>query len=229
MIFCSQLTRNFAPSTGSVLGISEVSFQANRGEFVVLHGASGSGKSTLLLILGGMLQPDSGTLSLDGFNPYALTRSDASEFRARTVGFVFQLFHLIPYLDVRLNILAGLPAGSPDATSRAEELIQQLGLLDRQKDYPATLSAGERQRVALARALLKSPKVILADEPTGNLDPANAAIVLGHLDAYRKRGGTVLLATHGSDADRYADRILRLDAGVLVSSVSCSPTPTSPR
>jgi putative ABC transport system ATP-binding protein len=136
-----------------------------------------------------------------------------SRYRARSVGFVFQLFHLVPYLSVHGNVLAGLPPGSVVDPAEADRWVEALGLTARRNSAPATLSAGERQRVALARALIKRPSLILADEPTGNLDPDNAARVLEQLDHYRRSGGTVVLVTHGSEANQYATQRLRLEAG----------------
>ena len=213
LIEASDLTRNHAARPGAVAGVAGLSLRVERGEFVVIQGASGSGKSTLLLLLGGLLRPQSGTLRIDGVDLPGLDAAGMTAYRARSVGFVFQLFHLVPYLDVRRNILAGLPAGCPVPVEEVDYWIETLGLAERRDAMPATLSAGERQRVALARALIKRPPLILADEPTGNLDPANAARVLEHLDRYRHSGGTVVLVTHGSEADRYATQRLRLEAG----------------
>jgi len=222
LIEATDLTRNYAARPGAVAGVSGLSLRVDRGEFVVIQGASGSGKSTLLLLLGGLLRPQSGTLRIDGFDLPGLDATGLTRFRSRSVGFVFQLFHLVPYLDVRRNILAGLPPGGPVPVEEVDRWIETLGLAERRDAMPATLSAGERQRVALARALVKRPPLILADEPTGNLDPANAARVLEHLDRYRQSGGTVVLVTHGSEADRYASQRLRLEAGRWVCPASFS-------
>ncbi len=225
MISCSHLTRQFATRSNAVAGLVDVSLDIDRGEFVVVQGPSGCGKSTLLLSLAGMLRPNSGTITVDGVNPYSLSAAERSQFRARSIGFVFQLFHLVPYLDVRHNILAGLPSASPEAVARVETWIRDLGLSDRQDAFPTTLSAGERQRVALARALAKQPPIILADEPTGSLDPANSAIVFNQLNAFRHAGGTVVVVTHGHEAHPFATRIVQLEAGRIVSSLSSTPKP----
>jgi ABC-type lipoprotein export system ATPase subunit len=225
VIHCSHLTRQFVTRSQPVAGLIDVSLDIDRGEFVVVQGPSGCGKSTLLLSLAGMLRPDSGSITVDGLNPYSLSAAERSQFRARSIGFVFQLFHLVPYLDVRHNILAGLPSASPEAVARVEKWIRDLGLTDRQHAFPTTLSAGERQRVALARALAKQPPIILADEPTGSLDPANTAIVFHQLDAFRRAGGTVVVVTHGQEAHPFATRILQLESGRLTSSLSSTPKP----
>jgi len=213
LIEASGLTRNYATQPGVVAGVSELSLRVERGEFVVIQGASGSGKSTLLLLLGALLRPERGTLRIDGVDLTRINAVGMSRYRARSVGFVFQLFHLVPYLSVHGNVLAGLPPGSVVDPAEADRWVEVLGLTARRNSAPATLSAGERQRVALARALIKRPSLILADEPTGNLDPDNAARVLEHLDHYRRSGGTVVLVTHGSEANRYATQRLRLEAG----------------
>lgn len=220
MIVCEHIERRFPGATGEVLALAGLDLSIARGEFVVVKGPSGCGKSTLLLALGGMQRPSAGRVLFDGTDLYALPAPARNRVRAERIGFVFQLFHLMPYLTVRENVLAGLPPGSraADFTTCADELLQELGLQSRAQARPGTLSAGERQRVALARALIKKPAVILADEPTGNLDPANAAEVFRHLAAYRQDGGTVVVVTHGNDAAPHASRTIQLVAGRLAES-----------
>ncbi len=219
MIVCEQLERRFRGPAGEVTALAGVSLSIGRGEFVVIKGPSGCGKSTLLLTLGGMQRPSAGSVRLDDCDVYAIPSPQRNRIRAAKIGFVFQLFHLIPYLTVRENILAGLPPGdaSPPPLARIDELIDQLGLSDRAGLRPGTLSAGERQRTALARALIKQPAMILADEPTGNLDPVNAAEVFRFLGAYQRGGGTVVVVTHGQDAASYASQTLHMAAGRLIS------------
>jgi ABC-type lipoprotein export system ATPase subunit len=226
MIVCEQIERRFPGPTGEVLALAGVSLSIARGEFVVVQGPSGCGKSTLLLAVGGMQRPSSGRVLFDGSDLYALPAPARNRVRAASIGFVFQLFHLLPYLTVRENVLAGLPPGRhiTHTAPGVDALLQQLGLQARAQARPGTLSAGERQRVALARALIKRPAVILADEPTGNLDPANAAEVFRHLAAYHQAGGTVVVVTHGPDAAPYAGRTLRLADGRLVDVVASSPS-----
>ncbi|MCC6234003.1 MAG: ABC transporter ATP-binding protein [Verrucomicrobiales bacterium] len=226
-IACDDVSKEFPSRHGVVHGLDQVRLEIQRGEFVTVKGASGSGKSTLLLTLGGMQRPSQGRVRLDGSDVYALPPAQRAELRARCVGFVFQLFHLLPYLDTLENVLAGLPPASSPTRFRATalDLLQQLGLGDRAHHHPATLSAGERQRVALARALLKKPPVILADEPTGNLDPANAAQVFQHLAAFQREGGTVVVVTHGPDADRFASRQFILERGRLTEAHAHAQAP----
>lgn len=225
MLTCNNLVRQFKARSGEVAALSGVSFELAAGEFLVIQGPSGSGKSTLLMALGGMLRPTSGSVTVAGVDPYVLPPFARSRFREHSIGFVFQLFHLVPYLNVRQNVMAGLMHRDASGRARVDALIHEFGLVPRARELPATLSAGERQRVALARALAKQPPVILADEPTGNLDPDNAAIVFRHLSAYKEAGGTVVVVTHGNDASAHATRTLRLAAGRIASNTpSANPS-----
>jgi ABC-type lipoprotein export system ATPase subunit len=217
MIFLEEVTKTFDGPAGKVVALDDVSFSLARGELLIINGHSGCGKSTLLLTAAGMLRPDSGTVRLlDGQNPYKLSADRRSRLRAGSIGFVFQQFHLIPYLTVRENIMAPLlcmPA--PDPEGRARDLIGRFGLEERADHVPAQLSTGERQRTALARALFHRPEIILADEPTGNLDDENAELVLQHLRDYASSGGSVLLVTHNARAAGYATRVLKMKQGRL--------------
>lgn len=218
MITCDAVSREFITRHGRVQGLDQVRFSVARGEFVTIKGASGSGKSTLLLTLGGMQRPTQGTVRIDGSEVYALSPADRARFRARSIGFVFQLFHLLPYLDTLENVLTGLPPGSDAVAGRksAVTLLEQLGLAERAHHQPATLSAGERQRVALARALLKKPPVILADEPTGNLDTANGENVLALLrELGDETGISIVLVTHSLPATRICHRVIHLRDGLI--------------
>jgi len=144
---------------------------------------------------------------------------DRAKFRAENIGFVFQMFHLVPYLNVIENVvLAGGVASRDSGAVKANELLKQLGLDQRAFHRPSELSAGEKQRAAIARALFNRPKIILADEPTGNLDPDNAASVIGYLSEFHHSGGTVILATHGTEAEQFADRIIHLHNGSIDNS-----------
>jgi putative ABC transport system ATP-binding protein len=193
--------------------LHELSLTVARGEFVSVLGPSGCGKTTILLTAGGLLTPDAGQVTLDGTDPYALAPEARAAFRAEQVGFVFQQFHLVPYLSVLDNVMtAGLAAGDTSAgvRAKAEGLITKFGLSERTHHCPAELSVGERQRVALARALLNRPSLLLADEPTGNLDDDNAHIVLDTLRQFAHDGGAVLLVTHDQRTADLADKEIRL-------------------
>jgi len=205
MIACKQVVKRFGPVTA----LQPFDLAVGEGEFVAIKGASGTGKTTLLLTLGGMLRPSSGTVEVDGADLYGKPPSARAEFRANEIGFVFQMFHLIPYLDVGENVRLATKNGA--AIERSRELLEQFGLSHRLTHTPGELSAGERQRVALARALVNEPRLILADEPTGNLDPENDRQVFEHLSEFHRAGGTVIVVTHGSTADEFADRIVNLE------------------
>lgn len=188
---------------------------------MAVRGPSGCGKTTVLLAAGGLLQPDSGQVRINKENPYAMSADERAAFRARTIGFVFQQFHLVPYLDVLDNIQAPALAtetSQQDTRQRASELIDHFGLTQRAHHVPGELSSGERQRTALARALLNRPQLLLADEPTGNLDHESAEVVLGHLKDFTGTGGSVLLVTHDERAVPYADRVVHLRDGQV-----CAP------
>lgn len=211
------LRKVFRSGGGALTAVDDVSLTIPRGQFVTLQGPSGSGKSTLLFIIAALLAPDDGSVEVDGINPYQLSATKRSRFRASKIGMVFQDFRLLPYLDVRRNVLAPTLAGSAATPGRADILIEQLGLTPRRHHLPKELSAGEQQRTALARALLPEPALLLADEPTGNLDGENSEHVLLRLQQFARSGGTVLAATHDPAVAAAADRRLLLRDGRLVT------------
>ena len=208
MIACTGLTKVYRTRDGGEAGIRDVSMEARGGEWVLVRGPSGCGKSTLLLALGGMLRPDGGEVRLGGLDVYGMGPAERARLRAGSVGFVFQLFHLVPYLTVRENVMCGALDGGMAARGRGEALIEELGLGGRREALPGTLSAGEKQRTALARALVGGPTVLLADEPTGNLDPGHSRVVFERMARFRKDGGAVVMVTHGADANGFATRIV---------------------
>ena len=216
MLQVEDVTKRFVRRDGTVTALDHVSFSVAAGEFVAVQGASGSGKTTLLLAVGAMLAPDAGSVSLDGRSVYAMPREQRARFRAKSIGFVFQQFHLLPYLSVFENVLTPtLATRVPDAKDRALSLLRRFNMEGRMSHRPAALSTGERQRTALVRALLAEPQIILADEPTGNLDEGNAELVLTALTEYAEQGGAVLLVTHSRDAAGKAQRIVQLEAGAI--------------
>lgn len=217
MLEFKNVSKSFDGPEGKVTALRGVSLSVLPGEFLAVRGPSGCGKTTLLLTAGGLLSPNSGQVSLDGYDPYALSPEKRSRMRARMIGFVFQQFHLIPYLTVRQNILApSLALSAKGAGQRTQELVSRFGLDDRAGHVPAQLSTGQRQRTALARALLNKPKIILADEPTGNLDEDNADIVFGYLNQYVAEGGCVLLVTHDVRTAAHATRTLQMSEGRII-------------
>jgi putative ABC transport system ATP-binding protein len=217
----AQLTKRYGQATAAVVALEAVDLTVNPGEAVALMGPSGSGKSTLLHLTGAMDTPTSGTLTVGDTSVHTLRGAPAADYR-RTIGFVFQGFHLLAALSVLDNILAPLiPLGhARDHEAHAIELLGLVGLSDRLTALPSELSGGQRQRVAIARALVNNPRLILADEPTGNLDSATGADVITLLLSLRERfGTTLLLATHDHDVAARLDRTVHLTDGHI------SPTP----
>ncbi|MDD4871674.1 MAG: ABC transporter ATP-binding protein [Kiritimatiellae bacterium] len=210
----NSVSKSFDGPDGKVDVLNNLSISVSMGELVSVSGPSGCGKTTLLLVAGSLLQPDRGEVLFSGVNPYRLDSNLRCDLRGDRIGFVFQQFHLISYLNVLENVLlASVGRYKPDHQGRARELIKGLGLDHRLNHVPAQLSIGEQQRTALARALLNKPKILLADEPTGNLDPENSGIVMKSLGAFAKEGGAVLVVTHDAQAAAIADRKLRLQSG----------------
>ncbi len=210
------VTKTFFSGKETVTALDNVHLEIGEGQFVVVRGPSGSGKTTFLQILGGMLRPSCGRVWMGESDLYAMSVKDRARFRARNIGFVFQMFHLIPYLTVEENVMAA--AGSESRLTirqEARNLLDQFGMGDRIHHRPSQLSAGEKQRTAIARALITQPRMILADEPTGNLDPENAREVLDLLSKYHRQGGIVVLVTHGPFVDARAGRIFDIRQGRL--------------
>ena len=214
MVVLENVVKTYRSRRGDVKALDDVNLQIKKGEFVVLCGPSGSGKTTLLMTIAGMQHPTKGKVTVGQNNLYALSSRARAKFRAENIGFVFQMFHLIPYLNIIENVaLAGGAEVDKNKKAQANKLIEQFGLAGRNYHKPPELSAGEKQRTAIARALLNQPKIVLADEPTGNLDPDNAATVLGYLSEFHHNGGTVIFATHGTEAEQFANRINHLRDG----------------
>ena len=222
IIDARNLTRRYLLGGSEVIGINNVDLSIAAGELVILKGDSGSGKSTLLSLLAGLDRPTSGQLMVADHDLTTATSADLTHFRREIVGMVFQAFNLMPTLNVLENAcLPGLLAGKSPAAIRTKaiELLDWLGLAHRQKHLPAQLSGGEMQRTAIARALINDPDIILADEPTGNLDSRNGQIVVELLaELNRKWQRTVLVATHSSLADSLATIIISLKDGIITDS-----------
>ena len=206
---------NLIKQYGSLRALNGVSFAVNSGEWVALMGPSGSGKTTLINILGGLDTLTSGRVIVDGVDLAKLSESDLVRYRAEKVGFVFQQFHLVPYLTALENVMLAQYFHSVTDENEAEEALEGVGLGDRLTHLPAQLSGGEQQRVAIARALINQPKLILADEPTGNLDEANERIVIEIFRKLHQAGHTILMVTHDPDIARQADRRIELAHGHL--------------
>jgi putative ABC transport system ATP-binding protein len=215
MIALSQVSKTVMSGEEPLTILYPLDYRVERGEFVAVTGPSGSGKSTLLGLVAGLDAPSTGTITVDGREITGLGEDDLARLRGATIGFVFQFFHLIPSLTALENVMVPMEiAGRVDAASRARALLDEVGLTARGHHYPSQLSGGEQQRVALARALSNDPPVLLADEPTGNLDSGNGRHVMDLLlEVRRARGVTLLLATHDLTLASRADRTLRLRGG----------------
>jgi putative ABC transport system ATP-binding protein len=214
------LTRTIATPTHKVEILRGIDLVVPQGEFAAIMGPSGSGKSTLLGLLAGLDSATSGKIILDGDDITGLSEDRMSEVRGRKIGFVFQSFQLIPTLTAEENVLlpAELAGADFDAVKRARQLLTRVGLADRMDHYPVQLSGGEQQRVALARAFITRPPILLADEPTGNLDGKTGAQVLEILlELNRQEGTTLVLVTHDAALAEHADRVITLRDGLVVS------------
>ncbi len=212
------LCKTYGSGDAAVKALDDVSLEIRKGEFTAIIGQSGSGKSTLLHMLGAMDMPDSGTLTVDGQNVFSLNDDNLAAYRRQKVGFVFQFFNLLPVMTAKENILIPLSLDGRKADEEyLAELAETMGISDRLNHYPHQLSGGQQQRVAIARAMIAKPSVILADEPTGNLDSASGKEILSLLKStIKKYGQTLILITHDSSVAKEADRIITIADGKIV-------------
>jgi putative ABC transport system ATP-binding protein len=231
MITLQGVAKRYGSGTSEVRALDGVDLEVGEGEFVAIVGPSGSGKSTLLQLIGALDQPTDGTVSVDGSDTSALAASDLTSLRQRTIGFVFQQFNLIPTLSAQRNVETPMvPSGIPGTrrSERARDLLVRLGLGERADHLPAQLSGGEQQRVAIARALANDPRLILADEPTGNLDTATGRDVMRLMRGLNTQGHTVVLITHDDEIAQAARRIVRLRDGRIVADERRGGDPEDP-
>lgn len=213
----SNLTKIYGSDENEVHALDGVNFSVEKGEFVAIVGTSGSGKSTLLHMLGGLDRPTGGSVEVDGKEIFSLKDEELTIFRRRKIGFVFQNYNLVPVLNVDENIVlpVQLDGKTPDA-SYIDSIIETLGLKRKLENLPNNLSGGQQQRVAIARALASKPAIILADEPTGNLDSKTSQDVLGLLKVTsQKYGQTIVMITHNEEIAQLADRIIRIEDGKI--------------
>ncbi|MDP1537864.1 MAG: ABC transporter ATP-binding protein [Burkholderiales bacterium] len=217
MVRVEHLTKQVTTGDSELTILRDVSFQIVAGEAVAVVGASGSGKSTLLGLLAGLDTPTAGTVTVDGEELFALNEDGRAALRARLLGFVFQSFNLLPAMTALENVMLPLElAGTTDAAALARESLRRVGLAARLKHYPKQLSGGEQQRVAIARAFVTRPSLLLADEPTGNLDAATGADIIQLLfELNREHGATLILVTHDAELSQRCGRVLHLAGGVL--------------
>jgi putative ABC transport system ATP-binding protein len=218
MLRCESLTQTYISGGRELTVLQDIGFELEDGGFLAIVGPSGSGKTTLLGLLAGLDRPKRGRVLLEGQDLSQLTEDQRARLRGEKVGFVFQSFHLIPTLTARENVQVPLELRGEDARERADELLARVGLADRGHHYPAQLSGGEQQRVALARAFSNRPRLLFADEPTGNLDAATGAKVIDLMaELNRELGTTLVLVTHDHDLASRARRMIRLADGRMVS------------
>jgi putative ABC transport system ATP-binding protein len=222
MLTCEALGHEYPSGDGSLAVLKDINFHLDDGDFLAIVGPSGSGKTTLLGLLAGLDRPSHGRVLLDGADLGSLGEDDRARLRREKVGFIFQSFQLIPTLTARENVQVPLElAGADDAGARADALLARVGLGARGHHYPSQLSGGEQQRVAVARAFSTRPKILFADEPTGNLDAANGATVVELMTALNAEFGTTLvLVTHDLELAALARRTIRLADGAVVSDTT---------
>ncbi len=219
IIEVKNLMKTYRVGEIDVHALNGVDLNVRRGEFLAIIGTSGSGKSTLFNILGGLTPPTSGSVAINGRDLHTMSDAERNDLRKRTVGFVFQKYNLLPTLSAEQNIqIVRDVAGRPIAfDERFKEVLEMLGISKRMHHKPRALSGGEQQRVAIARAIVNGPAILLADEPTGNLDTKNSDIVLGLLRDLNKRlGQTILMITHNPEAAAYADRTVQMRDGRVI-------------
>lgn len=217
-ITAHQLSKVYGSGDATVSALRDVSFQINSGEFVGIMGESGSGKSTLLSIMGAMNSPSSGSFAVDDIDVYALRQEQRADFRREFLGFVFQSFHLVPYLTVLENVMLPLTTIAMPAKVKREKAaaaLNSVGLWQKAARLPNQISGGEQERVAVARAIVNEPPVLLADEPTGNLDTKNTRDLMELLQRLNGNGMTVIMVTHSQECATFARRILRIKDGRL--------------
>ena len=219
LIVLKNLTKNY---NGKVKALDQVSLEICPGEWVAVMGASGSGKTTLLNMIAALDQPTSGLLLVDGIDLLALTEEDRARFRREKVGLIFQQFHLVPYLTALENVMLAQYFHSMADEAEARSALVQVGLEERARHLPSELSGGEQQRVCIARALINQPKILLADEPTGNLDAENEEAITEIFRALHRAGHTLLVVTHDPQIGREADRIVELEHGRLRRALAAS-------
>jgi putative ABC transport system ATP-binding protein len=216
---------NLRKEFGNVRALDGVSFRVDAGEWIAIMGPSGSGKTTLINILGGLDTPTAGRAIVDGTDVARLDEAGLTRFRAEKIGFIFQQFHLVPYLTAVENVMLAQYFHSTTDEKEAQQSLERVGLGDRIQHLPSQLSGGEQQRVAVARALINHPKLILADEPTGNLDEANEGIVLSLMRELHEEGHTILMVTHAPSIGRLADRRIEFAHGHLIQATLSSLKP----
>jgi ABC-type lipoprotein export system ATPase subunit len=214
MIEIKNITKIYKKGAAEFTALENVSFNIERGDYIAVTGASGAGKSTLLNTVGGLVHPDSGEILYNGSDIFKQSSRHTDEYRKKHVGFMFQQFHLMPYLTVLDNIK--LACYEKHQVDTIDHYLEKCSLTELKNKYPSELSVGEKQRTAFIRAIITNPDILLADEPTGNLDPGNSSILLSLVEDYHQNGGTVVLVSHDPLTTKYANRIIVLERGKIV-------------
>ena len=218
-IEANNLTKRYGTGDGAVAAVREISLEIDEGEFVAVMGESGSGKSTLLSVLGALNTPTAGSLTVDEIDVYGLGQEQRADFRREFLGFVFQSFHLIPYLTLAENVmlpLATVKASRKEKRRMADEALARVGLAGKEGRLPSQISGGEQERVAIARAIVNEPPILLADEPTGNLDTKTSGAIMDLLGQLNREGMTIVMVTHSPVCARHARRVLKVSDGRVI-------------
>ena len=218
-ISAENLTKQYGEKDYAVMAVKGISFDIEEGEFVAIMGESGSGKSTLLSIMGALNSPTKGRYAVDGVDIYGLSQDQRALFRREYLGFVFQSFYLVPYLTTLENVMIPLTTIKMKAKEKrdmAQEALQKVGLMGKGHRLPSEISGGEQERVAVARAIVNNPPVLIADEPTGNLDSKTTSEIMELIKGLCDKGMTVVMVTHSPECARYAERLIHLSDGLIV-------------
>lgn len=221
-IRAEKLTKQYGTGDAAVMAVGGMSFNIQMGEFVVVMGESGSGKSTLLTMMGALNSPTAGNYRVDGLEVYELGQDQRADFRREFLGFIFQSFHLIPYLTLLENVmlpLATVKMSRQKKRALAEDALLRVGLNGKSHRLPGQTSGGEQERVAIARAIVNEPPILFADEPSGNLDTKTTRVVMDLLQSLNEEGMTIVMVTHSPECAGYARRVLRISDGLLVEDV----------
>ena len=214
MIELKNISKRYTKGSEVFTALKDIDLKIGKGDFFSVVGASGAGKSTLLYIIGGLIRPDSGSLLFNGRDIYISGKAYINKFRKKHLGFMFQQFHLMPWLTVVENIK--LACDGNDQSKRIEYYLQKCSMGDMKDKYPSELSVGEKQRTAFIRAIISKPDILLADEPTGNLDAVNSEILMSLVKEYNVEGGTVMIVSHDPDISRYAGKNITLVKGNML-------------